>query len=138
MALLPKTSAKSIHVYAPTVDVGRFYAAADVYVCSSRLESYPRTILEALAVGLPIVSTRVGGVPEALGDDATYYRPGDVAGLAAMLERMIEDPALRLRMRQSSKARWQEISQGPDMVRRYRFEIEEVVRSAVRGVRCAE
>lgn len=71
------------------MDVAPFYRELDVFVMSSRTEGLPVVILEAMAAGLPIVSTRVGGIPEVApeGTVATYCEPGDAQALAkAMLE----------------------------------------------------
>jgi len=61
-----------------------YYKAADLYVCTSRVESYPRTILEALGHGLPIVTTPVYGIKEQV--KGNFYTPGDAADLAAKIE----------------------------------------------------
>lgn len=70
-----------------TADMGRFYLASDVFVLCSRMESYPRVVLEALTFGLPIITTRVFGVAEQLPDprDASFYEPGDVSRLGEHL-----------------------------------------------------
>src|SRR4051812_9133453 len=54
----------------------RAYAAADLVVLPTRLESYGLVVTEALARGLPVIATDVGGVPEALGHAADGRRPG--------------------------------------------------------------
>lgn len=69
----------------PTEDVWTYYKAADVYACTSRVESYPRTILEALAYDLPIVTTPVWGIKEQV--RGVFYKPGDAADLWDKVER---------------------------------------------------
>jgi len=68
-----------------------YYGAADVFVCSSFEEAFPRVLLEAAIFGLPIATTDVNGVPEMLGsDDAWLCPPGDPARLAAAMRGAIE------------------------------------------------
>ncbi|HLP03151.1 MAG TPA: glycosyltransferase family 4 protein, partial [Opitutaceae bacterium] len=68
-----------------------YYGAADVFVCSSFEEAFPRVLLEASIFELPIASTDVNGVPEMLGaDDAWLCPPGDPARLAAAMRGAIE------------------------------------------------
>ena len=54
----------------------RSYAAADLVVLPSRAETYGMVITEALARGLPVIASEVGGTPEALGHGAPGVRPG--------------------------------------------------------------
>ena len=77
-----------------------YYAAADIYVCTSRIESAPRVIVEAMAFGLPIITTPVFGIPELVDENinALFYQPGEIDALAALLESLIEDEALRARL----------------------------------------
>ena len=83
-----------------TSDVGLFYTAADCFVCTSRVESFPRVILEALAAGLPIITTPVFGIAEQVKQDisAVFYEPGDVEGLAGAIVSMVENAELRQRL----------------------------------------
>lgn len=79
------------------VDVLSVYHAADMLCLTSDFESMPIVLLEARACGLPVVATRVGGVPEVVKDgiDGLLFQPGDPADLADRLERLATDPELR-------------------------------------------
>ncbi|MFN8223046.1 MAG: glycosyltransferase family 4 protein [Gaiellales bacterium] len=78
----------------------RLFAAADVAVLSSRWENFPHTVVEALAVGTPVVATAVGGVPEIVvdGENGLLVPPGDVDAFAAALRRVCADDELRERL----------------------------------------
>jgi glycosyltransferase involved in cell wall biosynthesis len=92
-------------------DVRAAYAGADALVLPSRGESYGMVVTEALAHGLPVVATSVGGVPEALGhgDDGStpgvLVRPEDADALAGGLRRWLEEPRHRERLRRSARLR---------------------------------
>ena len=105
VAELPGHLPERVRVVPETDAVGLYYQAADVFVCTSRVESYPRVTLEAMACGLPIVSTPVFGLSEQLreGYNAMFYPCGDVDALAAALDRMVVDPDLRRRMGNQSR-----------------------------------
>jgi glycosyltransferase involved in cell wall biosynthesis len=91
-------------------DVPHLLAAADVFVLASRSEGHPVSVLEAMAAGLPVVASRVGGVPEQVVDGETglLVDPGDPKPLAAALERLTGDPALRRRLGAAGRARAEE------------------------------
>lgn len=97
-------------------DLDRRYAAADVLVLASRAETYGMVVTEALARGLPVLATNVGGVPEALGDDGAGTLPGllvpseDPVALGTALRTWLTDPRLRERLRRSARARRQSLS----------------------------
>jgi GT2 family glycosyltransferase len=78
----------------------RFFRAADIAVCCSRIESYPRVTLEAMAFGLPMITTPVFGIAEQVRNDVNglFYQPGDVVGLAGHLTRLATDDGLRSRL----------------------------------------
>jgi glycosyltransferase involved in cell wall biosynthesis len=80
--------------------VAQFYQAADVYVHAARAETFPISILEAMASGLPIVATAVGGVPEQINDGETglLAAAGDAASLARAIARLVQDDALSGRL----------------------------------------
>ena len=94
---LPTARRARVEIVAETPDIARYYAASDVFVCSSRFESFPRVILEAMAAGLPIVTTPVYGIAEQVRENvnALCYAPGDVETLARHLERLQREPSLR-------------------------------------------
>jgi glycosyltransferase involved in cell wall biosynthesis len=77
-------------------DVRPFYAAADVFVLPSWTEGSPIVLLEAMCAGVPVVATRVGGIPEIAGDDAALLvPPRDAAALTGAIERLLADAELR-------------------------------------------
>ena len=88
-------------------DVPALLAAADIFVLSSRSEGMPVSILEAMAAGLPVVASNVGGVAELVVDGETGFltAPADEAALASALGRLLADPDLRRRMGAAARAR---------------------------------
>ncbi|MBI2242752.1 MAG: glycosyltransferase family 4 protein [Nocardioides sp.] len=75
------------------------YAEADLLVLASRAETYGMVVTEALARGLPVVATDVGGVREALGDGGVLVPPEDPAALAGALRAWLTDPGHRAELR---------------------------------------
>jgi glycosyltransferase involved in cell wall biosynthesis len=78
----------------------RLFRAADATVLSSSWENLPHTVLEALAVGSPVVATAVGGVPEVVrdGENGLLVPPNDPAALASAIRGLLEDDELRRRL----------------------------------------
>jgi glycosyltransferase involved in cell wall biosynthesis len=93
-------------------DPAPLLARAQVFALSSRSEGFPRSVLEAMRAGLPVVASSVGGVPEAVSDGSTGFLvpPGDPAAFARALDAVLRDPAKRKLMgargRQSYQARF--------------------------------
>jgi glycosyltransferase involved in cell wall biosynthesis len=112
-------------------DIAAYYQAADVYLHAAKAENLPITILEALATGLPVVATAVGGVPEEVQslagapggwsgaahsrDEATgvLVAPGDGVGMGAAAAAMLRDDELRATLSGNAVA---------DAARRFDFE----------------
>jgi glycosyltransferase involved in cell wall biosynthesis len=88
-----------------TDDVRPFIRSASVYVLPSYREGTPRTVLEAMAMGLPVVTTDAPGCRETVtdGDNGFIVPVKDVAALASAMERFIEDPSLINRMGQRGR-----------------------------------
>jgi len=88
-------------------DIDVVFAALDVFVLSSVSEGLNNTILEAMAAGLPVVATRVGGADEMVLDGSTglLVAPGSPEQLAAALGRLLTDPAMAAAMGQAGRLR---------------------------------
>lgn len=98
-------------------DVVQLVGRADVLVNPSYSESFGMSLVEALACRTPVVATRVGGMPEIVGDDAgILVEPSDPAALADALVCLLEDEELRRRMGNAGRRRvettfsWQSVA----------------------------
>ena len=90
-----------------TADVTSYLAAADVVAVPSRNEGMGRVIVEAMALGLPVVATAVGGIPDVVtdGECGRLVEPEDSGALAAALIELGRDPALRRKLGEAASAR---------------------------------
>ena len=88
----------------------QLFARASVFVLPSRSEGVPMSVMEALGVGLPVVASRVGGIPDVVrhGVEGFLVKPGDPEELAEALIKLLGDLNLRLRMSQAARARAEE------------------------------
>ena len=80
--------------------VSRYYQAADVYVHAAKADTFPLTVIEALACGTPVVATAVGGIPEQIDEGETGYLavPGDSRMMAARIVEILHSDALRAKL----------------------------------------
>ena len=78
-------------------EIGALMATADIFVLPSRAENQPIAILEAMARGLPVVSTTIGAIPEQVEDGVSglLVPPGEPEALAGALARLVSRPAER-------------------------------------------
>lgn len=94
--------------------VARYYRSADIYIHAARADTFPNTVIEALACGIPVVASNVGGIPEQIKDGQTgFLTPvGDPQAMAARIEQLITNRDLRRRM---GKAAAQDVSHRFDL-----------------------
>jgi glycosyltransferase involved in cell wall biosynthesis len=92
-------------------DIADLLAAADLCVLPSVWEARSLTAQEALRAGTPLVATRVGGIPELVGDAAELVPAGDPAALADAVTALLDDPARAARLVEAGRAR---AAQWPD------------------------
>jgi glycosyltransferase involved in cell wall biosynthesis len=88
---------------------------AAVAVCSSRSEGTSNAVLEAMALGIPVVSTRAGGMPEVLddGQNSLLCPVGDPGSLSTAIDRVLSDPDLALRLGRAGR---ESVTKGHDVV----------------------
>jgi glycosyltransferase involved in cell wall biosynthesis len=91
-------------------DVAPLLARSHIYLLISKWEGFPRSILEAMRAGLPVIASDVGGVREAVVDGETGFlvRRSDVAGLADRIRRLIESSAQRVEFGNAGRERYAE------------------------------
>lgn len=94
-AVKEKGVGESIHLVGHSADVPRLLGAMDVFLLTSRWEGTPRVILEAMAAGVPVVATDVGGVGEIVEHEQSglLAAPGDVEALGRHVVSLLENPA---------------------------------------------
>jgi D-inositol-3-phosphate glycosyltransferase len=88
-----------IHVIPVTSDIYQWYEMCDVFLCASDMESLPRSILEAMAFELPVVSTDVYGIADLIDDGKTGWltRDRDLEALVGLLHLVLEKPDSELK-----------------------------------------
>jgi glycosyltransferase involved in cell wall biosynthesis len=94
------------HVLARTrAELGRAYGSVDLCVVTSRQEGGPKSVLEAMASGVPVVSTRVGQAAELIadGDNGLLADVDDVDALVTAVKRVHDEPELRDRLRRAGR-----------------------------------
>jgi glycosyltransferase involved in cell wall biosynthesis len=99
----------------PYEKLHEFYAGADICVFASSCENLPNILLEGMVSGLPIACSKMGPMPEVLGDSGIYFNPEDSSDIARALRELIESPKLRARLAQAAFERvgafsWQKCS----------------------------
>jgi glycosyltransferase involved in cell wall biosynthesis len=107
-------------------DVAQVYRSLDIVVhASTEPEPFGRTIVEAMGCGRAVIASREGGAAELFtdGEDALGFGPGDAAGLARLMARLSDDPALRRRLEQrarhTAETRFSRARLGPEVLAAY-------------------
>jgi glycosyltransferase involved in cell wall biosynthesis len=108
-------------------DTALYYRAADIFVCTSKIESFPRVILEAMAYELPIITTPAYGIREQVrpGVNGLFYESGNAAQLAGTISELISDPPLRSRLAGNSKLVLATLTTFEEMIEQYACALRE-------------
>ncbi len=98
---------RRVHLLGKRNEVPECLAASDVFVLSSNWEGNPLAVMEAMAAGLPVVGTAVGGVPELVesGEQGILVPPGDCAAFTDAIQTLLNDPEKRTAMANAARAR---------------------------------
>ena len=90
-------------VHVPHGELPSLLASSDIFIFASSCENMPVTLVEAMAVGLPIACSDRGPMPEVLADGGVYFDPLEADSIAQAVESIIEDPELREKISQRSR-----------------------------------
>ena len=106
-----------------------FFETADIFVLPTYAEAMPISVIEAMAAGLAIVTTPVGGIPEILDDgvEGMLIPVGNVEALAEKIEYLIKNPAVRLKLGERAKQRCREQMDFTRYIERIGSEIGQLV-----------
>jgi len=88
-------------------EVARYYQTSDIFVLPSYAEGMPNSLLEAMACGLPVIASRIGGVVDVVedGKSGILFEPGNVSELASAIVRLLRDDELRQRLGTEARKR---------------------------------
>jgi glycosyltransferase involved in cell wall biosynthesis len=102
-------------------EVARRYREADLFTLPSSAEAFGNVFAEALASGLPIVGSSIGGIPDLVehGTNGLLVPSGDIAALAGAIKYLADDPQLRAEMAQRNRAKAESNLQWSQVTRRY-------------------
>jgi glycosyltransferase involved in cell wall biosynthesis len=112
--LAAATSAETRIVFAGAVlsrEVPRWLGAADVFLNTSNVDNTPVSVVEAMAAGLCIVSTNVGGIPYLLEHerDALLVPPGNAGAMADAIQRLFDEPGLAARLSRNARLKAEQL-----------------------------
>ena len=128
--------ARQVHFLGLRTDIPEVLGATDVFVLSSDYEGNPLSVMEAMAAGLPIVSTAAGGVPDLFenGKEGYLVQPGDLKGLSDSMEALLRNREARQSLGMAAARRARKNYDVSTMVQAY----EEVYESLVDQAHCVK
>jgi glycosyltransferase involved in cell wall biosynthesis len=120
--IIERSLTDHIHLVGSVPQAARYLRAADVFVLPSRSEAFGYSVLEAAVAGVPVVASRVGGIPEIIRHEreGLLVQPSDVSALTTALIRVLTDQALRNRLGEAG------------LVRGRAFSVDQMVRQTIR------
>ena len=89
----------------PSQDLVGLYRRCGVFVFPSTVETFGNPLVEAMACGAPIACSNTAAMPEAVGDAAEFFDPGNVENMAVVISRLLEDEDLRQDLSQKALKR---------------------------------
>ena len=118
---LPEEVQQRVEIVGETSETAKYYQAADIFVCTSRIESFPRVILEAMAYSLPIVTTPVFGIVEQVKPNINglFYTCDNPEELANVLMSLLTDEELRQRLAINAKYVLESLNTFAEMTKTY-------------------
>lgn len=123
-----------LHGEVPASVLQSIYGQADAVVLPSFFEGYGMALAEALAHGLPVVSTTAGAIPDTVPHDAgVLVPPGDAIALRAALAALLDEPALRARLAAGARAARAVLPTWPQAVARFAAALESLDRKHAPG-----
>ena len=133
---LPREWRESVVIEPETDEPYLYLKAADISVCSSIIESYPRVVLEAMALGLPLVTTSVFGIAEQAQHNvnALFFEPDRADQLSAALISLIDDIDKRTRFAKNSLTLFNGLTQYNAMLEKYAAVVKEATFSSSQGL----
>lgn len=110
-----------IKIIPETEEVYWYYRASDIYVFTSHMECHPLSIIEAMAFGLPIITTPCYGVKEQVRDvNGLFFDESDAGGLAVLLNRLLDDKAEREYLGKNSRGIFEYEQTYKEMIDKYK------------------
>jgi glycosyltransferase involved in cell wall biosynthesis len=105
----------------PRAEVARRYRAADMFTLPSSAEAFGNVFAEALASGLPIVGSSIGGIPDLVehGTNGLLVQAGNIEALAGAIRYLADDPEMRQEMAQRNRAKAEADLEWSHVTRRY-------------------
>jgi len=102
-------------------DVAQYYSAADVFVAPSLADNLPYTVLEAMGCGVPVVASRVGGIPEEVehGQTGLLFETGNAGELGEAIVQILSAPEAAKKMGQAARAKVEAEFGLPNFLHRY-------------------
>lgn len=100
-----KRLGQRVHLVGTVSDVRDYLACCDALVLPSKVDGRPNAVMEALAMGVPVIASRVGGLPELVrhGETGFLCEPGDAAAFAGCIREMLQDADRHARMRKAAR-----------------------------------
>ncbi|BGE85481.1 MULTISPECIES: glycosyltransferase [Methylosinus] len=129
---LPPEIRKKLLIVSTTPDIGLYYRASDLFLMNSSQESYPRSTMEALLFGLPVISTPVFGVLEQVvnGENGMIFPFEDMIAWRQAIERLVADPRLLAEMSENAASSFWKLTTYAEMLNDYRSVVAPLVPSA--------